>query len=140
VINRTGRHETFIISAVIPASPKDLFDAWLDGVQHGAMTQSSATATNEIAKIFTAHDGYINEINLELEDGERILQTWRTSQFEVSEPESSVEVTLEQVEVGTKLILRNWNIPDDQADGYKTGWQDFYFTLMIEYFSDGALE
>jgi hypothetical protein len=28
------------------------------------MTQSSATATNEIAEIITAHDGYINGINL----------------------------------------------------------------------------
>ncbi len=130
----------FTISAVIPASPKDVFDAWLDGDQHGAMTQSSATATNEIAGIFTAHDGYINGINLELEDGERILQTWRTTQFEGSDPDSSIEVTLEQAEVGTKLTLRHWNIPDDQADGYETGWQDFYFTPMIEYFSDGALE
>ena len=130
----------FTTAAVIPASPKEVFDAWLDGDQHGAMTQSSATATNEIAGIFTAHDGYINGINLELEDSERILQTWRTTQFEGSDSDSSVEVTLEKVEVGTKLTLRHWNIPDDQADGYETGWQDFYFTPMIEYFSDGALK
>jgi activator of HSP90 ATPase len=63
-----------------------------------------------------------------------------TAQFEGTDPESSVQVTLEQVEVGTKLTLRHWNIPDDQADGYKTGWQDFYFTTMMEYFSGGALE
>ena len=130
----------FTNAAVIPASPKDVFDAWLDGDHNGAMTQSSETATNEIAGIFTAHDGYIDGINLELEDSERILQTWRTTQFEGSDPDSSVEVTLEKVEVGTKLTLRNWNIPDYQADGYETGWQEFYFAPKIEYFSDVALK
>lgn len=130
----------FTISAVVPASPKDVFDAWLDGDQHGAMTQSSATATNEIAGIFTAHDGYINGINLELEDGKRILQTWRTTQFEGSDPDSSIEITLEKINAGTKLTLQHWNIPDDQADGYESGWQDFYFTPMIDYFSNGANE
>ena len=130
----------FTNAAVIPASPKDVFDAWLDGDHNGAMTQSSETATNEIAGIFTAHDGYIDGINLELEDSERILQTWRTTQFEGSDPDSSVEVTLDKVEVGTKLTLRNWNIPDDQADGYETGWQEFYFAPKIEYFSDVALK
>ncbi|MDA0597085.1 MAG: SRPBCC domain-containing protein [Chloroflexi bacterium] len=130
----------FTNAAVIPASPKDVFDAWLDGDHNGAMTQSSETATNEIAGIFTAHDGYIDGINLELEDSERILQTWRTTQFEGSDPDSSVEVTLEKVEVGTKLTLRNWNIPDDQADGYETGWQEFYLAPKIEYFSDVALK
>ncbi|MBT3995152.1 MAG: hypothetical protein HOF01_05075 [Chloroflexi bacterium] len=130
----------FTITTEIPTSPKKIFDAWLDGKQHGAMTQSPATATNEIAGIFTAHDGYINGINLELDDGKRILQTWRTTEFEGSDPDSSIEITLERIDTGTKLTLRHWNIPDDQADGYESGWQDFYFTPMIDYFSNGASE
>ena len=130
----------FTISTEIPTSPKKVFDAWLDGEQHGAMTQSPATATDEIAGIFTAHDGYINGINLELDDGKRILQTWRTTEFEGSDPDSSIEVTLEKISTGTKLTLRHWNIPDDQADAYESGWRDFYFTPMIDYFSNGTNE
>jgi len=35
---------------------------------------------------------------------------------------------------GTLLTLKHWNIPDGQAEGYESSWQDFYFTPMQEYF------
>jgi uncharacterized protein YndB with AHSA1/START domain len=125
----------FTLTAELPATPDAVFDAWLDGGQHSEMTQSPATGSTEIAGIFTAHDGYINGINLELVPGERILQTWRTSQFEETEPDSSIEITLESIPAGTRLTLKHWNIPDDQADGYETGWQNFYFGPMKAYFA-----
>ena len=94
------------------------------------------SASTEVAGIFTAHDGYINGINLELEDAQRILQTWRTSQFEGTDPDSSIEIILEKVANGTLLTLKHWNIPEGQAEGYESGWQDFYFTPMQEFFSN----
>jgi len=128
----------FTVTTDLPASPKVVYDAWLDGGAHSEMTQSPASASAEIAGIFTAHDGYINGINLELEDGRRVLQTWRTSQFESTDPDSSIEVTFEAAPAGTRLTLKHWNIPDDQAEGYQSGWLDFYFTPMQEYFADQA--
>ncbi|HIF72031.1 MAG TPA: hypothetical protein EYQ61_05715 [Dehalococcoidia bacterium] len=50
----------FTVSTELPATPQVVYDAWLDGDQHGEMTQSPASASTEIAVIFTAHDGYIN--------------------------------------------------------------------------------
>ncbi len=126
--------ERFSLTTIIPASPLAVFDAWLDSDEHSAMTQSPATASTEIAGIFTAHDGYINGINLELESGKRILQTWRTSQFDDTDPDSSLEIILEDVAEGTRLTLIQWNVPADQAEGYISGWEDFYFTPMREYF------
>ncbi len=100
------------------------------------MTQSPATASTEVGGAFTAHDGYIFGINLELVDGERILQTWRTSQFAEPDPDSSIEVTFEKSSTGTLITLRHWNIPAGQAEGYQSGWQDFYFATMQDYFSN----
>gem|GEM_PF-4308776 len=37
-------------------------------------------------------------------------------------------------------MLRHWNITDDQADAYESRWQYFYFTPMIDYFSNGTNE
>lgn len=126
----------FSLTTVIPVRPLVVFNAWLDSDEHSAMTQSPATASTEIAGIFTAHDGYINGINLELESGKRILQTWRTSQFEDTDPDSSLEIIFEDDDAGgTRLTLNQWNVPTDQADGYISGWEDFYFTPMKEYFS-----
>jgi activator of HSP90 ATPase len=124
----------FTVSTELSASPQSVYSAWLDSERHSEMTQSPASASTEVAGIFTAHDGYINGINLELDDARRILQTWRTSQFEGTDPDSSVEITLEEMPDGTLLTLKHWNIPDGQAEGYESSWQDFYFTPMQEYF------
>lgn len=128
----------FTVSTELPAPPRVVYNAWLDGGQHSEMTQSPASGSTEIAGIFTAHDGYINGINLELDEGARILQTWRTSQFESTDPDSSIKVTFEAVPNGTCLTLKHWNIPEDQAEGYESGWRDFYFAPMQQYFADPA--
>ena len=126
----------FTVLAELPASPRAVYDAWLDGDAHGEMTQSPATASTEVGGAFTAHGGYIHGVNLELVDGERILQTWRTSEFANSDPDSSIEVTFEASPTGTHITLRHWNIPAGQAEGYESGWQDHYFTPMRDYFSN----
>jgi activator of HSP90 ATPase len=130
----------FTVTTELPALPKAVYDAWLDGGEHSEMTQSPASGSTEITGVFTAHDRYIKGINLELEDGRRVLQTWRTSQFDDSDPDSSIEVTFETSTSGTLLTLKHWNIPDDQAEDYRSGWQDFYFTPMLEYFSNHQSE
>jgi activator of HSP90 ATPase len=126
----------FTVSTELSASPQSVYDAWLNSEQHSEMTQAPASASTEVAGIFTAHDGYINGINIELENGRRILQMWRTSEFEGTDPDSSVDITLEKLPDGTLLTLKHWNIPDGQAEEYESGWQDFYFTPMQEYFSN----
>jgi uncharacterized protein YndB with AHSA1/START domain len=125
----------FTVSAEVAADPQAVYEAWLDGAQHSEMTQSPATASLEVGGEFTAHDGYINGVNLELENGRRVLQTWRTTEFGDSDPDSSIEVTFEKSDTGTLVTLRHWNIPTGQAEGYESGWQEFYFTSMQEYFS-----
>jgi hypothetical protein len=54
----------FTVSTELPAPPRVVYNAWLDGGQHSEMTQSPASGSTYIAGIFTAHDGYINGINL----------------------------------------------------------------------------
>ena len=83
----------FTVTTNLPASPNTVYEAWFDNDPHSEMTQSPATASTEIVGIFTAHDGYIDGINLKLLAGERIHQTWRTSQFEDADPDSSIELT-----------------------------------------------
>jgi activator of HSP90 ATPase len=126
----------FTVSKELSASSQGVYDEWLNSEQHSEMTQAPASASTEVAGIFTAHDGYINDINIELENGRRILQMWRTSEFERTDPDSSIEITLEKLPDGTLLTLKHWNIPDGQAEGFESGWQDFYFTPMQEYFSN----
>jgi activator of HSP90 ATPase len=124
----------FKVSAVIPAKPSEIYKAWLSTKGHAAMTGNPAKVTGRVGGKFTAWDGYIFGSTLELEVDHRIVQAWRTSEFPDDAPDSRLEVLLEETKSGTKVTLTHTNMPKDQADSYKQGWDDFYFKPMKEYF------
>jgi activator of HSP90 ATPase len=124
----------FKVSAVIPATPSEIYKAWLSTKGHAAMTGSAAKVAGKVGGKFTAWDGYIFGSTLELEVDHRIVQAWRTSEFPDDAPDSRLEVLLEETKSGTKVTLTHTNMPKDQADSYKQGWDDFYFKPMKEYF------
>jgi activator of HSP90 ATPase len=99
------------------------------------MTGSKAEVQGGSGGAFTAWDGYIWGKTLEAEPHRRIVQSWRTGEFPEESPDSRVEIILEEVPDGTKITLIHTDIPDGQGDGYKQGWDVFYFTPMRKYFS-----
>lgn len=123
----------FEIREQFNASPQDIYDAWLDGEKHTAMTGGEASGTATVGTEFTAWDGYIFGKNLELENGRRIVQEWRTTEFSEEEASSKIEILLTEIEGGTELTLIHTEVPDGQSD-YKTGWVDHYFNPMKVYF------
>jgi activator of HSP90 ATPase len=127
--------ESFSVSTVLPASPQELYGAWLGSSAHAEFTHSPAEIDAQVGGKFTAWDGYISGTTLELEPPRRILQAWRTTEFPVGSPDSLIEVLFEESGDGTRLIINHTNIPDGQAEEYRLGWEDFYFTPMLEYFT-----
>ncbi len=125
----------FTVSATLPATPREVYDAWLDGKKHGAMNGGGpATASKRVGGAFTAWDNYIAGKNLALTPGKRILQSWRTTQFTAADKDSEIEVTLAPVKGGTKITLKHSDVPDGHT-GYKSGWVTHYFQPMKKYFS-----
>lgn len=122
-----------MVSDTIPASPDEIYRAWLSSEGHTSMTGGEANCSDEIGTEFDAWDGYITGKNIALEPNRRIVQSWRTTQFEDSEPDSQIEVLLKPAENGTLLTLKHTSVPDD-GDHYRSGWQDHYFEPMKEYF------
>jgi activator of HSP90 ATPase len=127
--------ENITVTAILPASPEDIYNAWLSSEGHSQMTGSPAVVEPGVGGVFTAWDGYIRGKTLELEPYHRIVQVWRTSEFPDGSPGSRVEILLEEDPNGTKITLVHTDIPDGQGDGYKQGWEDFYFPPMRAYFS-----
>lgn len=128
------RKESVKISAVIPASAKEIYSAWLSAKGHSAMTGSAAKAIARVGCRFSAWDGYIEGKNLELVSASLIVPAWRTSDFPDDAPDSRLEVSLAEAKGGTRVSLKHTDIPAGQAKGYKQGWIDFYFKPMKEYF------
>jgi len=125
----------FEISAVIDASPQQIYEAWLDSDQHSAMTGGEAFVTNSIGDSFDAWDGYIEGKNIELKKDEAIIQHWRTSEFDVSDDDSLLEILLEEHSEGCILTIKHSHLPAHGMQ-YKQGWIDNYFNPMTAYFAN----
>ena len=125
----------FELVTVIPAAPAVVYRAWLDGKEHARMTGGPATGEPVVGAPHSAWDGYIRGKNLELEEGVRILQSWRTSEFPEGAPDSRLEVLLHEDAKGTRLVLRHSEIPEGQGASYEEGWVDHYFEPMQAYFA-----
>ena len=125
----------FVVTTLIPASPEEVYNAWLSSEGHSSMTGSLASISAKIGDEYSAWDGYIHGKNLTLDYGNRIVQTWRTSEFSDDEADSRIEVTLEPVGHQTKLTLHHTGLPPHGTQ-YEQGWVDSYFEPMKEYFAN----
>jgi uncharacterized protein YndB with AHSA1/START domain len=126
----------FTLTATIPATPEEIYEAWLDSIGHSEMTGGEATMSDKVGADVTAWDGYISGRNLELIPGERIVQSWRTTRFADAEEDSVVTVVLREIEEGTLLTLEHSNVPDDHKSYEEGGWQSNYFEPMVAYFTE----
>jgi uncharacterized protein YndB with AHSA1/START domain len=127
--------ESIQVSIVLPASAERLYRAWMDSNEHAGFTGSPADIDPVVGRAFSAWDGYISGVTLELQPYRRIVQSWRTTDFPHGSPDSRLEILFTERGAETELRLIHTNIPDGQGAGYEQGWIDYYFTPMQEYFA-----
>ena len=130
----------FQLEVVLPATPQQIYDCWLSSEGHTNMTGGAATISDQIGLPYSAWDEYISGVNLELNKGKRIKQSWRTTEFSPDHQDSIIAIELTEVESGTLLVLTHSNVPIDQKSYENNGWQDHYFTPMLNYFSQQESE
>ena len=92
--------------------------------------------SDQVGAEVSAWDGYISGRNLELVPGERIVQSWRTSEFDDEHEDSVITVVLQEIGEGTLLTLEHSNVPDEQRSYEEGGWQSNYFEPMVAYFTE----
>lgn len=128
--------DSFELSVIFPSvSTEQIYNAWLDSAEHSAFTGSPAQLDLQGESRFTAWDGYISGRTLEIEPYQRILQSWRTTEFPESSPDSRLEILIKNVENGAQITLLHSNIPTGQGQNYRSGWEEYYFEPMRRYFS-----
>jgi activator of HSP90 ATPase len=124
----------FSVSDTFPVSSEVIYNAWLSSEEHSKMTGSPANVSNVAGGEFTAWDGYIQGKNLELSHSSRILQRWRTTDFEDTEEDSLLEILFEPEGDSTRVTINHSSLPEHGLQ-YKQGWFDAYFTPMKRYFN-----
>ncbi len=130
--------DAILLSRILPATPAQVYAAWLDAAEHSAMTGSPATIESaEVGGRFTAWDGYIDGSFVALEPGVRIVQSWRSDDFPADALDSLLDVRLEPAPGGTRVTLRHGDLPEGQGPALLEGWVEFYLEPMARYFDRG---
>lgn len=126
------------VSGLIPASPKVIYEAWLDSQAHSYFTGSKATVEARIGGKHTTWNGEAFGEILELDPGKRIVESWVSTDFPEGSEASRVEVLLEDRAGGsTEIIFVHSNLPEGFGPLYESNWLDRYLMPMRIYF--GAL-
>ncbi len=113
--------------------PQEVYEAYTDAKKHVEFTGAKIVFENEVGGKFSAWDGGLSGENLELVDGKKIVQKWRGDDW----PErhySTLTIELFADKEGTKLVLTQENVPDNKFDDINSGWRQYYWEPMKEYF------
>jgi activator of HSP90 ATPase len=130
-----ARSRTITQRLVVPASPADVYEAFVNARKHAAFTGSAATGAARVGGAFTACAGYISGIHRALVKGRKVVQSWRTTEWPADAPDSLLTLTFKKVKGGTEIKMVHSNVPAEQAVRYRQGWIDYYWTPLKAYFS-----
>ncbi len=125
----------FTKTEFFPVSAERIYKAYLNATEHSEMTGGDAEIEAKVGSEFTAWDGYISGKIIALNENEEIISTWRTTEFNETDEDSHVEISLKDIENGCELTLTHRNIPEGQPD-YNIGWTEHYFKPMKDYFQN----
>jgi activator of HSP90 ATPase len=118
-------------TATFKASPHEVYETLMDSKKHAEFTGAKATISRKVGGKINIYDGEVEGKNLELVPDQKIVQSWRYSDW----PEghfSTATFTLEPVPGGTRLTFTQKGIPEDKYEDIKQGWKDYYWKPMQE--------
>lgn len=112
------------------ATPKQIYGCLIDAEQHSTFTGAKARISPEIGSRFSAHDGYITGVNVELTPGKRIVQAWRGKTW----PKGVYSIVCFELEAAgrrrTRLIFTQYGVPDKFHEQMSEGWKSHYWTPL----------
>jgi activator of HSP90 ATPase len=123
-----------LISSIFNTTPDLLYKFFLDSKLHTEITGSKAIISNKIGGKFTAWDGYIKGEIVSLEKNKKIIQKWKTTEFNKNNKDSILEITIEEINKNrSKLTLKHTELPEGTEEEYTNGWKEYYIKPLKEY-------
>ena len=116
-------------------TPEELYALYMDAKLHSKVTGNTAKITSKEGSSYSAFGLFISGKNLRLIPAKLIVQTWRASDWKKSDMDSIFMLSFEKKGNDAILNMVHANIPDDQAAGIKSGWNDYYWTPWKAYLS-----
>jgi activator of HSP90 ATPase len=115
------------------ASPRELFNIYLDSKKHGAAIDDRVTISRKVGGTFTAFGGMLRGRNLMIVPGYMIVQAWRATSWKKSDPDSILLLFFRKAGRGGQIELIHAGMPDYDYLPIKKGWTKYYWTPWKQY-------
>ncbi|MFC2068348.1 SRPBCC family protein [Chloroflexota bacterium] len=125
------RTKTIRQSEIFKSHAHEVYEALMDSKKHSEFTGSDVRLNRIIGSEFSVYGGNIQGVNLELVPDQKIVQSWRYSDW----PEghySKITFSLKEFPYGTRLTFTQTGIPYEFYDDISRGWHDYYWGPMKE--------
>ena len=117
---------------IIKATPHEVYEALMDSDKHAAFTNGAASISREVGGDYMAYDGYISGKNLELVPDQKIIQSWRASDWPETQF-SRIEFVFSTVAEGTQIKFTHSSLPEGTEEEFTQGWIDNYWEPLREF-------
>lgn len=116
------------------ATPGEVYNLIMDQEKHADFTDSGVIMSKEINGKFEIFDGYCSGYNIELVEGQKIVQAWHFEEDGWPKDHFTICTFLFEKEGDkTKLLFKQTDIPEHKVEALKDGWKDYYWKPMKEY-------
>jgi len=110
------------------ATPHELYEWLMDSRKHSMFTGQKAVISRKFGGRFTAGDGWIEGVNLELVKDKLIFQAWRCNDDDWPKKYySTVRFMFTKVKSGTRLDLLHSGVPAAVYEEIRDGWRKYYW-------------
>ena len=128
--------ESLNFTIQLPVYPERVYRAWLDGGELGKITGKPAKVESRDGGKFSALNGGVEGEILSRTPHDKIVQSWRTSDFPAGSQASNVELRFEPTCTGTELVLNHTGIPDGMSQKMLSLWENEILRPISRYFDE----
>lgn len=138
-MSKTKKSRTIRLSADFDTSTEEVFEMLTKSRKHSEFTGAKASASDKQNGKFTAYDGYIQGVNLEVKKNKKLVQSWKTTDWEPG-VYSQLTWLFDSRKKKCRVTLIQTGVPAFDHDAISQGWKDFYFIPLREYIKKSKLK
>jgi len=117
------------------ATPAMLYELFMDSAKHSAATGMPAKISAKVGGKWSAFGGMIHGKTLALVPNQMIVQTWRSTGWKKTDPDSIVVAQFEKsASGGATVYLTHIGVPEHDHKGVTQGWIKYYWDPWRKYF------
>ena len=124
---------TIQLAASLPATPDQLFDAYLDPAKRAAITGSPVTISDEPGAPFRAFDDMLTGTILQVAPKRLIVQSWRSLNWGPEDIDSTLILSFWPEGEGGRIELVQVNVVEKDFGGVSHGWEKYYWSAWRTY-------